>query len=278
MPSSRSARGRRGRGLDDGRDVRGLPAGVRGGLVQEVVAVLGPRLVRVLGAEDHPGLDRGQQREAALETLLGRELVVVLLELRDRRRGVERQAQAHRAPDRRLGGAADHDRRVRVGERLRGDPDGRAAVLERLAGPRLEQRLQHLVLDLAAPLPLLAEGRVLLRAVAQTRDDGEPAAADVVQHRDVLGEPDRVVQRCEQRADDHADPLRGAEYRACGAQRRGAPRVVRAVVLLQADHVEPVLVREGRHLDGGLVAGGHLLPVETGEDLVEPQIRDSHGA
>ena len=109
------------------------------------------------------------------------------------------------APRRDLARAAEQDHRVRLRERPRRDPHGGAAVLERLAGPRLEQRVDALVHERAALGPVLAVRRVLRRAVADADDRREPAAAREVEHGDVLGDAQRVVQRQEQRRDGDAD-------------------------------------------------------------------------
>ena len=67
--------------------------------------------------------------------------------------------------------AAEQQQRVRLGDRPRRDLHGGAAVLERLAGPRLEHHVDRLVHERAAVRPVLAVGGVLLGPVADAGDD-----------------------------------------------------------------------------------------------------------
>ena len=224
--------------------------------MQEVLAVLGPRPVRVLGDVQQRGLGGGHHASSPRVPYSAQPLVVVRLQLRQVRAGEERQPQPGRAAGRGLGAAADQQQRVRLGVRARGDPYRAAPVRERLAGPGLQQRLQQLVLERAAPLPLHAERRVLLGPVADARDRDQPPAAQQVEHGDVLGQPQRVVQRADDRRDGDRDPPGGAEDRAREGEaaraascwrRRGAPRSGRWSM--------PALVGVRGHLEGGPVAG-----------------------
>jgi hypothetical protein len=81
----------------------------------------------------------------------------------------------------------------------------------------------------------------------------------------------------QQRRDVHADGLRLAEDEAGHDQGRRAPAVVGTVVLLEGEHREAVGLGESGHLDEGLVAGRHLVGLETGLDAVEAGCRHDHG-
>jgi hypothetical protein len=87
-------------------------------------------------------------------------------------------------------------------------------VLERFAGPGVEQGLHRLVHQPAAARPVLAVGGVFRRPVAQPEDGGEPPAAGQIQHGDVLGDAQGVVQREQHGRDRDADALRTSEDEA----------------------------------------------------------------
>ena len=212
---------------------------VRRRLLEEVVTEVAPDPLGVFGDERHRGV-LGRHGAEALRAELGALLVVVGLELGQVRGRQVRQAEPRRAAHRDLARAAEHQRGVRLGERARRDPHRGAAVLERLTGPRLEHGVDRLVLQRAAALPVLAVRLVLALAVADAGGDDEPTAAGEVEHRDVLGQAERVVQRREERVERGHDPLRAAEDQPRHDQRRRAPPVVGAVVLLQRDGLQAV--------------------------------------
>ena len=118
-------------------------------------------------------------------------------------------------------------------------------------------------------VPVLLEHRVFLGPVPDAGDDREASRAGEVEHRDVLGDAQRVVQWREQRRDRHRDALRATEDQAGQHQGRRAVAVVDAVVLLEREHGEPVLVGVPGHLDDGLVARRELGAVHPGLDAVE---------
>ena len=60
-------------------------------------------------------------------------------------------------------------------------------------------------------------------------------------------------------------------------QRRRAPAVLGTVVLLEREHREAVGLGVPGHLDEGLVAGRHLVGLETGLDAVETGCTHDHG-
>src|SRR5690606_40450473 len=81
--------------------------------------------------------------------------------------------------------------------------------------------LYTLSLHDALPISGTAEGGVLLGPVAQPEDVGDPPAAEVVEHGDVLGQPDRVVEVGQQRGDrdrrseEHTSELQSRENLVC---------------------------------------------------------------
>ncbi len=209
--------------------------------MEEVLAHLGPALVGVLGQEEvvEPGLGRHGE---ALRAVLGALLVVVGLDLGHRGGEEDREPEAGGATGGRLGGAAQQERRGGLGERLGGHLHRGAVVLEGLTGPRLQQGVDAVVHELAPVGPGLAVGGVLLGPVADAADDAELAAGDEVEHRDVLGDAQRVVQGHEQGGDRDRDVLGAPEDGAGHDQRRGAPAVEGAVVLLERHHAAAQVV------------------------------------
>ena len=163
-----------------------------------------------------------------------RELVAVDgLELAQVHRRIEGQAEAGGASGGGARHAADREGRMGLRARRRCDADRHAVVLEGLAAPRFEERLEDVVHALSALVPVLVEGRVLDRAIADAGDEAEAAAAREVEDRDVLGELDRVVERqragrsrsrrCARSA-RRSSPRAGAATEASRSRRRGAPR------------------------------------------------------
>ena len=115
---------------------------------------------------------------------------------------------------------AEHDRGPR---RLRGprqDPHRVAAPLERLARPRLLQHLDAVLHERRPPLDVQVELLVLLGPVAGAHSEAEPPLRDEIEHREVLGEPDRVVEREEHHAHADQHALRDAGDRAAEHDRR----------------------------------------------------------
>ena len=199
---------------------------VRGRLLEEVVAEVAPDPLGVFGDERHRGV-LGRHRAEALRAVLRALLVVVGLELGQVGGRQVGQPEARRAAHRDLARPAEHERGVRLRERARRHLHRGAAVLERLTGPRLEHRVDRFVLQRAALRPVLAVRRVLALAVADAGGDDEATAAGEVEHRDVLGEAERVVQRREQRVERGHDLLRATEHESRHHQRRRAPPVRR---------------------------------------------------
>ncbi len=257
-------------------DVLRLPGGVGPRLVQEVLPVLRPGPVRILRDVQQRRLPRRHHRPPLGAVLLA-PLPVVRLKVRQVRGREERQTEAGRAPRRRLRGAPDEQQRVRPGEGPRGDPYRTAPVRERLARPRREEGLQELVLEPPAPPPVDPALLVLLRPVADPRHRHEPAAAQQVEHRDLLREPQRVVQRADDRRDRDRDPAGRAEDRARQGEGGGEPVVLHPVVLLGLDGVHPVPVGVRGHVQDGPVALRQGLGGGAGLDEVEPYDGEGHG-
>ncbi|RPK42278.1 hypothetical protein EES39_20725 [Streptomyces sp. ADI92-24] len=220
-------------------------------------------------------LGRGHHAEA-LRTVLRALLVVVRLQLRQMRAREQRQPQPRRPPRRRPGAAAHQQQRVRPGERPGGDRDRTAAELERLPGPRQQQCLQQLVLDPAAPAPFDARPLVLLGPVADPRDRDQPARAQQVEHRDVLRQPQRVVQRPDHRGHRDRDPAGGAEDGTGEDEGGGQPGVGGPVVLLGLHGVDAVLVGVRGHVQGRAVACRERGGCGVWIDEVEPDDCEGH--
>jgi hypothetical protein len=144
-----------------------------------------------------------------------------------------------------------------------------AAVLERLARPRLEEDPDALVEVGAAVLPRRAEHGVLLRPVAQPEDGADPAAAEEVEYGEVLGHPQRVVQGQQQGPDGDGYPLRPPGDGRRGHHRRGEEAVLGAVVLGEDHAADPDAIGPGRHVEGGLVQLGRGGRSEGGGTRVE---------
>ena len=105
--------------------------------------------------------------------------------------------------DRALGRAGEEDRRMRLLQRVReqlvGAVDVEAEMLavmgDALAVEEVEQQRQRLLLDVAALLEVDAEAVELVFAVAGAEAEHEAAAAQNVEERRVLGDPQRIGER-----------------------------------------------------------------------------------
>jgi hypothetical protein len=104
-----------------------------------------------------------------------------------------------------------------------------------------------------------------------------PSVRDEVQHREVLGELHRVVERGQQRRDADVDARGTARHGGGDQQRRGQEAVLDAVMLGERDRVEAVFVREAGHVERGFVELGVLRSEARGRAQVEAQHRDRHG-
>ena len=120
-----------------------------------------------------------------------------------------------------------------------------------------------------------AEGGVLQVAVAAADADLDAAAAEGVDDRDVLGQPDRVLQRQDRDRGAEPDP-RGAGRRVGEERprRRQAAAAVRHVVLGDPADVEAELVGDDEQLLGVAVRRGQVVAatLDVGEEA-EPETR-----
>ena len=124
--------------------------------------------------------------------------------------------------------------------------DAAAVVLERLPGLRPEQQLELLLADAAAPVEVDAVHLVLDRPVADGGDVRHPTPAEVVEHRHLLGQAHRVVQRQEDDG-DHDRQRRGARGdRGREHHRGGQVAVARRVVLADDRTHETIFGEEQR--------------------------------
>jgi len=100
-----------------------------------------------------------------------------------------------------------------------------------------------------------AEGAKLLRGRTDTDRQVDTPARDVVEDRDVLGDPDRVMQRQKQHIGADAHPLGARRHRRQKGDRRRVPRVLREVVFARPHIIEAELFGEHRLLQ--------MVPVEV---------------
>ena len=122
-------------------------------------------------------------------------------------------AVAGRPDRRRLRRAADVDRRTWLLHGRRQDLDRHPLVLERLTAPGSLQDADGLLENLD-PLRLLdAEHRELVEPVADAQRELDATTADEVEHGQVLGQHDRIVEHREQRREVHRHPLRAGHHR-----------------------------------------------------------------
>ena len=111
-----------------------------------------------------------------------------------------RVAQPRRAQHPRAAHRADPQRRARLLPRPHvraGTLDGPEAAVERdlVVGPQARDQVERLLEHRVAPPVVQPEGCELVGAVAGSGADDQPAAAEEVQRREVLGQRDRVEQR-----------------------------------------------------------------------------------
>ncbi len=199
-------------------------------------------LVGVVGHVDEAGALRRGRGTGLLAQLAAR------LGVGRPQRRVDRDeavAEPRRPAGRGRGRAAHEQARPLRARRPRRDPDPAAPVLERLARPGRPQHGDAL-LDQGGPLVHApVEHRHLLGAVAGAEHEVDAAAAGEVEHRQVLGQADRVVQRHDQRRHEDAQRAGPAGDRRRHHQRAGAVAVVGPVVLGQRRHQEAVLLGPG---------------------------------
>ena len=136
----------------------------------------------------------------------------------------------------------------RGGEPGQGGPELALPVHDVLAPQAVEEGVV-LVGERDPVAEVLAEPRVDRAHVAATHHQVDPAVGQVLEHRVVLGDLDRVVGRDQgrRRREDQAIRLRGdvAEHRGGGGRHEG-----RVVVLAGGEHVQPDLLgleRDGDH-------------------------------
>ncbi|HKM71132.1 MAG TPA: hypothetical protein VJX94_13945 [Stellaceae bacterium] len=183
-------------------------------------------------------------------------------------RGPGHTLVAHRGhPDRRAGFLHRGRRHADIGEIV-----VFALVAERLSSEAALDDPQRLE---GPPEPFVerdAEAMELLRGRADADRQIDPAARDVVENRDVLGDPHRVVQGQKQHIGTDANPLGARRHRGQKRDRRRVPRVFREVVFARPDIVEGELFGEHRLLQ--------VVPIEvlqrprTARQLADPHRDD----
>ena len=146
-----------------------------------------------------------------------------------------------------------------------GSPVQACTSTSRASSSSLPRRLQS-----------LPNSVVLDRPVAEAGHDRQPPAADEVEHGDVLGQADRVVQRQQEGGDPERDAAGAGSHGPRQDERRRQVPVGGAVVLGEHEHVEAAGVGPLAHLDGRGVEPLGLLRLEAGGPHVEADDRESH--
>ena len=158
-------------------------------------------------------------------------------------RGAQRPRLRHRRhPERRPAGlhVARRDLHVREVVAL-------AGIAERLAGEGELQHVEPFVGQRYAARHRQAEALELVRRVAHAHADLHAPAADVVEHRKILGESQRMVEGQQADVAGEAHALGPRRHRRGDGNPRRQVAVVDEVMLGEPDEVEPQPV-EPRHL------------------------------
>ena len=214
-------------------------------------------------ADKHLAHQRMRQRSGVLP--LG--LVVERLDLPrqvlqlDQRRHDQPGAIAHGAGARRGRGGADPERQRAGLDRRR--PQQAAfhvvdapLVVEALATPGETQDVERLLEGSGARLVVPAEALELGRPIALSQPDLDAAAGNVVDHRQVLGQPQRMaVQRRQRHALADAAVGSGDREGGTGDDGRGAVAVGLAVMLAGPDRVEAQPIGLARELQALAIGG-----------------------
>ena len=185
-----------------GHVVLGLPETVGIGLVEEERRHLLPPLVRILGQRHR--LVGGDGGGAGVWPT--KPLHLVPIERPDLRNGRnEPVGDAGRPLSGHPAATSERDGRSTWPERSRGEAHGATLVLERLTGERRSEVPDHLG-DPPAPLVhgYVEQGELLVD-VAAGHDQVDPPLAQDVQHDQVLGHTQRVVEGGDQRGDHEPD-------------------------------------------------------------------------
>ena len=158
--------------------------------------------------------------------------------------------EAHGAIDGLAGATAHVDPHGVLGRPGR-HPDGLALIFERFARPRLAEEGDELLHGRASAGVVDAEHGEVRLHVRGGHGGVEAALEAEVCHRELLGQPHRVVQRGEQNRDLGSDLLRPAAHRCHEDQRSGQVAVGRLVVLAEHDAPEAVFVGPLDDVQGG---------------------------
>ena len=137
-----------------------------------------------------------------------------------------------------------------------------------LAFSRIDELL---VGDLPAPVVVDPEHLVLDGAIADRGHVRDPAAADDVEHRHLLGQLHRVVEREQHHGDVDHHGGRAGGHRAGEGERRREVAVLGRMVLADDGDDAATGLAPGRHLDGGLVEIGR-----RGAGLGRPHVESHH--
>src|SRR5207244_4652566 len=137
--------------------------------------------------------------------------------------------------------------------RRRRHPHDPPAPRERLTRPRLPEHADVLVEQPPARRALDPRHLELLAAVSHAGDEAQAPAGDERRRRELLGEPDRIVQRDEDGGHVDGEPLRARGDRRRQGHRRRHVAVLDAVALRDRDHVETPRVGPLAHVEAGRV-------------------------
>src|ERR1700677_2892609 len=237
-------------------------------------AYLVQRGLPVLGREHEPGQpDPGDPRFLPGRQegvgpgplhLVGRLVVAV-------GRAVEQQVGS--GPRRILGSRSAEDAlpdpfREVAGRRLDGEPGGAYFLIRE----RVAQHVQPFAGQLALAADVGAEGRVLQLVSAAADADLHPAAAQRVDDGDILGQPDRVLQRQHGDRGGKPDPLgAGGGVSKERPWRRQSAATERRVMLRDPAHVETQLVGDDEQLLCVAVGGGRVTAALDMGEKSEPE-------
>ena len=183
---------------------------------------------------------------------------------------------------RRMAGSAPPPIEHRDRRRRRG-PDGErrevedgALVAERLAAPRLREDPQDLVHGHTATARVGTEARELHSGPPEPEAEDQPAVAEKLDRRRILGQAERVVQRREDDACAELDPRRRLGERSADDEERGHVAVIDEVVLGRPDgsEAEPLRLDRQPHR---LVVGTRPVGLARSELCAEESEAESHG-
>lgn len=125
---------------------------------------------------------------------------------------------------------------------------GSTLVLKLLAAPGLPQKAHAFLHELTPLAAVDPEHLELCRVVARSNNDVEPTAAEDVEDGQVLSDHDRIMERKENGRQVNRDARRDRCNRRAQNHDRWAPIVLGAMVLPDADRIQPLVIGPASHL------------------------------